>query len=442
MTVAGANARALAGAVITQVVRDGRSLSQVLPAQLDQAADADRALVQELSYGVLRWRLRLEAILRQLLKQAPKRKDQDIVSLLWVGLYQLTYTDIAAHAAVHETVEAVRATGKRWAVALANAVLRNYQRQRAGLEQNADRRVEDRYAHPAWLVECLRVDWPEDWERILNANNQRPPLVLRVNARRHSVSDYSAELTAAGMAHHVLPHAEHGVVLERAVAVERLPGFADGAVSVQDAAAQLAAPLLAASPGMRVLDVCAAPGGKAAHILERAEVALTAVDIDASRAVRITENLQRLGVSAQVLAGDAAQPAQWWDGQPYQRILLDAPCSATGVIRRHPDIKSLRRAADIDALAAMQLQLLDAVWPLLDVGGLMLYATCSVLRRENDAQIAAFLQRHVDARLVPLPGDWGRATACGRQILPGSADTAAADPGMDGFFYASVIKLP
>ncbi len=442
MTASSANARAVAGAVITQVVRDGRSLSQVLPSQLDQVADADRALVQELSYGVLRWRLRLEAILRQLLKQAPKRKNQDVVSLLWVGLYQLTYTDIAAHAAVHETVEAVRATGKRWAVALANAVLRNYQRQRAELENTADRRAEDRYAHPAWLVERLRADWPADWERILAANNQRPPLVLRVNARRRNVSDYSAELTAAGMAHRCLSYAEQGVLLERAVAVERLPGFADGAVSVQDAAAQLAAPLLAAEAGMRVLDVCAAPGGKAAHILERADVVLTAVDIDPARVARITENFQRLGVSAQVLAGDAAQPVQWWDGQPYQRILLDAPCSATGVIRRHPDIKSLRRAADIDALAATQQQLLDAVWPLLEVGGLMLYATCSVLHRENDAQIEAFLQRHADARLAPLDADWGRETSCGRQILPGTADQAATDPGMDGFYYASVIKLP
>jgi len=227
------------------------------------------------------------------------------------------------------------------------------------------------------------------------------------------------------------------------VAVERLPGFAAGEVSVQDAAAQLAAPLLAATAAMRVLDVCAAPGGKAAHILERTPgVELVAVDIDASRAARIEENFQRLGVSAQVLVGDAAHPEDWWDKRHFQRILLDAPCSASGVIRRHPDIKSLRRAADIEVLAATQAQLLDAVWPLLEVGGLLLYATCSVLRRENSDQIEAFLHRHADAQAVPLEVNWGRPMPHGRQILPGDTDAHAAAIGMDGFFYASLIKLP
>ncbi|HWS03337.1 MAG TPA: 16S rRNA (cytosine(967)-C(5))-methyltransferase RsmB [Gammaproteobacteria bacterium] len=443
MTQSTANARALAGDVVTQVLRDRRSLSQVLPHYLDQAADADRALVQELAYGVLRWRFRLEALLRQLLKQPLKRKDQDVVSLLLVGLYQLTYTDIAAHAAVHESVEAVRATGKRWAVSLANAVLRSYQRQRAELETVADKQPADRYAHPEWLVEQLRVDWPDDWERILAANNQRPPFVLRVNARHRALPDYCAVLAAAGMAHALLPWTEQGLCLERPVAVERLPGFAAGEVSVQDAAAQLAAPLLAATAGMRVLDVCAAPGGKAAHIMERTpDVELIAVDIDASRAGRIEENFRRLGVSAQVLVGDAARPEDWWDKRPFQRILLDAPCSASGVIRRHPDIKSLRRAADISVLAVTQAQLLNAVWPLLEVGGLLLYATCSVLRRENSDQIEAFLSRHEDARAVPLDVNWGRTMPHGRQILPGNTDEHSAAVGMDGFFYASLIKLP
>ncbi len=437
-----ANARTLAGAVVTQVLHDGRSLSQTLPLFLDQAASVDRGLVQELSYGVLRWRFRLEALLRQLLKQPLKQKDQDIASLLLVGLYQLAYTDIPAHAAVHATVEAVRATGKRWAVPLANAVLRAYQRQQAELGVIADRQPADRHAHPAWLVDQLRADWPDDWERILTANNQRPPFVLRVNARRNDLPAYRAALDAAKMTHTLLPVTEHGVCLEQPVAVERLPGFAAGAVSVQDAAAQLAAPLLAAQSGMRVLDACAAPGGKTAHILERTpEVELLAVDIDAARVRRIAENLQRLGLSAQVVVGDVAQPAQWWDGRPFQRILLDAPCSASGVIRRHPDIKSLRRASDIDTLAAAQAQLLGALWPLLEPGGLLLYATCSVLRRENEAQIAAFLARHADARESALDAVWGRPLRHGRQILPGDVDGGAAT-GMDGFFYARLMKLP
>ncbi|MBI5461511.1 MAG: 16S rRNA (cytosine(967)-C(5))-methyltransferase RsmB [Gammaproteobacteria bacterium] len=438
-----ANARTLAGGVVTQVLLDGRSLSQVLPNFLDQAAAVDRGLVQELGYGVLRWRFRLEALLRQLLKQPLKRKDQDIASLLLVGLYQLAYTDIPAHAAVHETVEAVRATGKRWAVPLANAVLRAYQRQRTELDTVADRQPADRHAHPEWLVEQLRADWPDDWERILAANNQRPPFVLRINARRSDPPAYRAALDAAGMAHALLPVTEHGVCLEQPVAVERLPGFAAGEVSVQDAAAQLAAPLLAVQAGMRVLDACAAPGGKTAHILERTPgVELMAVDIDAARVRRIEETLHRLGLSAQVVVGDAAQPAQWWDGRPFQRILLDAPCSATGVIRRHPDIKSLRRARDIDTLAAAQAQLLDALWPLLEPGGLLLYATCSVLRRENEAQIAAFLARHADARESTPDADWGRPLRHGRQLLPGDADGGHAATGMDGFFYARLMKVP
>lgn len=436
-----ANVRALAGVAVTQVLQDGRSLSQVLPAQLDLAADVDRALVQELAYGVLRWRFRLEALLRLLLKHPLKRKDQDVVSLLLVGLYQIAYTDIPAHAAVHETVEAVRATGKRWAVALANAVLRNYQRQRADLEAQADRQPEDRYAHPAWFVEQLRADWPDDWEAILKANNQRPPFVLRVNAQHTTLADYRAALDALQMAHTPIAITEHGLGLERAVAVERLPDFAAGAVSVQDGAAQLAAPLLAVSAGMRVLDACAAPGGKTAHILERTPgVELLAVDIDATRVQRIAENLQRLGLTASVRAADAAQPDTWWDGRPFQRILLDAPCSASGVIRRHPDIKSLRRAADIDALTQLQAQLLDALWPLLEPGGLMLYATCSVLHRENEIQIEAFLGRHADAQCIPLTLACGRAMRHGQQILPGDSAEKSVVTGLDGFFYASLKK--
>lgn len=426
------------------VVQDGQSLSQCLPELLAQAAPIDRALVQELAYGSLRWRFRLEAQLRRLLKQPLKRKDQDIAALLLVGLYQLAYTHIPAHAAVHATVEAVRATGKRWAVALANAVLRNYQRQRAELDAAVAQRPAECHAHPDWLVERLRSDWPQDWETILIANNERPPFALRVNLRRGSVADYRAQLHAAGLAHTPLRFCDAGLCLEQPVGVERLPGFDAGFVSVQDAAAQLAAPPLDVAPGMRVLDACAAPGGKTAHILERTPqlAELVAVELDAGRARRIDENLQRLGLAAQVLIADAAQPETWWDGRFFERILLDAPCSATGVIRRHPDIKSLRRDTDIDALAAAQARLLDALWPLLAPGGMLLYATCSVLRQENEQQITAFLRRHPQAQEHVLRAEWGRALAHGRQILPGDAatDSGTQGGGMDGFYFAGLIK--
>lgn len=426
------------------VIADGVSLNDCLPSLLAQAHGPDRALVQELAYGTLRWRFRLEAQLRRLLKQPLKPKDQDVMALLLVGLYQIAHTNVPAHAAVHTAVEAVRATGKRWAVPLANAVLRNYQRQRAQLDAAVQARPEDAYAHPAWLVERLRADWPQDWEAILAANNARPPLALRINARRCGVADYRVQLSDGGFAHHALLHSPVGVCLEQAVGVERLPGFAAGWVSVQDAAAQLTAPLMDAAAGMRVLDACAAPGGKTAHLLEHApDIAeLVALDIDSERARRIDANLQRLGLSATVCVGDAATPDAWWDGRPFERILLDAPCSASGVIRRHPDIKSLRRAGDIDALAATQARLLDALWPLLAPGGMLLYATCSVLRQENEQQIGAFLKRQPQARERRLDVEWGRALEHGRQILPGTPATGPgnSDMGMDGFYFAALCK--
>ncbi|HEY9198673.1 MAG TPA: 16S rRNA (cytosine(967)-C(5))-methyltransferase RsmB [Gammaproteobacteria bacterium] len=439
-----ASARTLAGNAVLAVMQDGISLSQSLPEVLAQASPVDRALVQELTYGALRWRFRLEAQLGRLLKQPLKRKDQDIVALLLIGLYQLAYMNTPAHAAVHATVEAVRATGKRWAVPLANAVLRNYQRRHAELDAAVAVRPAECHAHPDWLVDQLRRDWPQDWESLLAANNARPPMTLRVNPLRGSVEDYRAQLQAAGLAHVPLRFGATGLCLEQAVSVERLPGFEAGRVSVQDAAAQLAAPLLETAPGMRVLDACAAPGGKTAHILECTPqlAELIAVDADADRARRIDENLLRLGLTARVLIGDAAQSADWWDGRPFDRILLDAPCSATGVIRRHPDIKSLRHPGDIDALAATQARLLDALWPLLAPGGMLLYATCSVLHRENEQQIAAFLQRQSQAQEQRLIAEWGRAVAHGRQILPGQAATADGNSGMgmDGFYFAALIK--
>ncbi|MBU1190881.1 MAG: 16S rRNA (cytosine(967)-C(5))-methyltransferase RsmB [Gammaproteobacteria bacterium] len=437
------SARTLAAKAVQQVVQEGRSLSQCLPALLAQAAPIDRSLTQELAYGVLRWHARLQQQLQQLLSHPLKAKDQDIGCLLLVGLYQLIHTAIPPHAAVHATVEAVRATGKRWAVPLANAVLRAYQRRQTELEARADAQPTSRYAHPDWLIEMLRADWPQDWQAILTANNERPPFVLRVNTRQGEVASYRAALQAEGMQNTTLSVAEQALRLDQPVAVERLPGFADGAVSVQDAAAQLAAQLLDVHAGMRVLDACAAPGGKTSHILERSpELAeLVAVEIDPARVPRIEQNLQRLGLSAQIIIGDASRPDSWWDGRQFERILLDAPCSATGVIRRHPDIKSLRRTADLEDLTVTQSDLLDAMWPLLAPGGMLLYATCSVLRRENEQQIERFLQRHPDAQEAELRVawvvDWGRQVSHGRQILPGAA---GGDMDMDGFYYASLIK--
>lgn len=438
--VASIMARTLAAEAVRQVVGGQRSLSLVLPEVLARCEAADRGLVQELVYGVLRWRFRLEALLAQLLRQPLKAKDQDIGALLLVGLYQLGYTAVAPHAAVHTTVEAVRAGGKRWAVPLANAVLRGYQRQRAEVDARADASDEGRWAHPRWLIERLRGDWPDAWRRVLAANNERPPLVLRINARRLDRAAYRRALDDADLPHAVLPFAPQGIALATPVGVERLPGFYDGDVSVQDGAAQLAATLLAAGPGMRVLDACAAPGGKTAHILELQPrlAELVALDSDARRVQRIHENLARLRLGATVLVGDAGAPEDWWDGRPFERILLDAPCSATGVIRRHPDIKSLRRATDIEDLARSQARLLDALWPLLAPGGMLVYATCSVLRQENEAQVAAFLQRRTDAEERRLDGPWGTACRHGRQILPGDADREGA--GMDGFYYACLVK--
>lgn len=432
-------ARALAADAVQQVVREGRSLNHVLPSLLAKAVPVDRGLTQELAYGVLRWYPRLQLLLQQLLSHPLKSKDQDIGCLLLVGLYQLIHTSIPPHAAVHATVEAVRATGKRWAVPLANAVLRGYQRRHPELDALADAQPVARYAHPDWLIQMLRADWPQEWQALLLANNERPPFVLRVNQRQGSRAAYQATLQAEGMLHSTLDAADHAIRLVQPVAVERLPGFAAGAVSVQDAAAQLAAQLLDVRTGMRVLDACAAPGGKTAHILERTELAeLTAVEIDPARAARIDQNLQRLGLSARILIADAGQPETWWDGRQYERILLDAPCSATGVIRRHPDIKLLRRATDLDELTATQARLLDALWPLLAPGGMLLYATCSVLRRENEHQIAHFLQRHTAAQEAAFEADWGQAVSHGRQLFPGAAGDGTMD--MDGFYYASLIK--
>lgn len=430
------NTRARAARVVDGVLTGRRSLDAALADGLAAIADArDRALVQELAYGTLRWYFQLDAVLGALLNKPLKARDTDLRCLLLVGLYQLRHMSVPAHAAINETVQAARELDKAWATGLVNAVLRNVQRQQAALERVIAASDSARYAHPGWLIDRLRVDWPDDWQSVLQAGNRRPPFALRVNRRLYSRADYLALLQAQDIEAQPLAHASHGIRLDSPLPVDALPGFADGAVSVQDGAAQLAAPLLDLAPGQRVLDACAAPGGKTAHILESepALAGLTAIDIDAHRVQRIHAGLERLGLSAQVLTGDAAQPQHWWDGKSFDRILLDAPCSASGVIRRHPDIKLLRRPKDISALASRQAALLEAMWPLLSAGGMLLYTTCSILAEENDHQVERFLSVHADAecRIADMP--WGRPGKHGRQLLSGEDD-------MDGFYFACMRK--
>ncbi len=427
--------RAIAAKTLTQVLQRKQSLSQALPVQLAKLdPPRERALAQELCYGTLRWHLRLEALLGKLLKEAPK--DRDLHSLLLLGLYQLIYLNIPAHSAVDETVNACGALHKPWAKALVNAVLRNYLREAARLLAETDHKESARHSHPAWLLSALKQAWPHDWQAIAAANNTHAPLWLRVNARRITRDAYLQKLAVVGIGAHAAMHSAHAVVLEKPLAVEQLPGFAEGLVSVQDAAAQQAAYLLDVKPGQRVLDACAAPGGKTCHILELepALLELQALDSDAVRLRRVQENLTRLRLNARLLTGDAASPRAWWDGKPYDRILLDAPCSGSGVIRRHPDIKLLKSAADIAALAARQARMLTALWPLLKNGGIMLYATCSVLPEENEQQVRKFLDAHNDAGAEKIVWPWRAAMdTLGAYILPG-------EQGMDGFYYAKLCK--
>ncbi len=427
--------RALAATVVFQALSEGRSLAETLPNAVERLRDSsERALLKELSYGTLRWYPQLDGVAQLLLRKPFKRKDGDVFALLLVGLYQLMHLRVAPHAAVSLSVSAVDDLGKSWAKGLVNAVLRGYQRDPALLAR-ACTAPGAQLAHPDWLLAAFKRDWPDHWQAIAQANNARPPMTLRVNQGRVGRDAYLAQLEQKSLLARVCDFAPDALTLDQPIDVLHLPEFARGWVSVQDAAAQLAARLLDAQPGERVLDACAAPGGKSAHILERqpALAELVAVDRDAQRMRRVSENLQRLELQARCVVADAVATADWWDGRPFDRILLDAPCTATGVIRRHPDIKVLRREADVAGLVAQQARLLHALWPLLQEGGTLVYATCSVLREENELQMQNFLSAHVHAHAVPVASDWGHACAVGRQILPGEAD-------MDGFYYAILRK--
>lgn len=426
------NTRFVAARVLSRVLQDGQSLTAALDnAFLTIDSAKDRAFIQALCYGVCRQFHRLDFILSQLLDKP--LKDTDVKALALVGLYQLNFMRVKPHAAVSETVLAARK--KPWAKSLINAVLRTYLREQEGIEHKADKFPVAALSHPDWLIKQIEQDWPGQALQILQENNQQPPMALRVNLSKISLEGYLQLLTEQDIAAQTVSFCPSAIILDKPVPVDLLPGFVDGSVSVQDTAAQLAAGLLNVQPGHRVLDVCAAPGGKAAHILEsQAQLKeLVAVDIDESRMQRVSENLQRLNLQAKLVVGDGANPQSWWDGKPFDRVLLDAPCSALGVIRRHPDIKLLRRAEDIGQLQALQQAILKAVWPLLAPGGLLLYATCSILKQENEQQVQAFLAEHGDAVELPIHADWGIAGVCGRQILTGES-------AMDGFYYALIRK--
>ena len=431
---AGAAVRADAARLLARVVFDGVSLRSGFDARAARSSDPrDRALLAATLFSASRWWLRFDAVLGRLLERSLPAKSREIHSLLVIGFAQIERMGMPAYAVVAACVDAARLLSQPRHAGLVNAVLRRFLREREALFTDVDRDPVALHAHPRWLIERIRADWPRDADAILAANNCEAPLTLRVNRRRCRRDELLARLAAADVAAEAPLHLPDAVVLAESTDVSRLPGFAEGHFSVQDGAAQQVVDLLDLQSGMRVLDACAAPGGKSAHILERADVELTALDVDATRLPRLHENLQRLGLAATVLEGDASRPESWWDGRPFDRILLDAPCSATGIIRRQPDIKLHRRAADIAPLAAIQARLGTALWPMLAKGGKLLYATCSVLRAENEVAISGFLDRHHDACASPLHERLGRAAGAGRQNLPGNK-------GMDGFYYALLEK--
>jgi 16S rRNA (cytosine967-C5)-methyltransferase len=434
--------RARAARIVAQVAHEGRSLDALLAAEQSATAQ-ERGLLRSLCYDSIRWYIRLDALLAQLLAKPNQPLASEIRALCIVGLCQLLYSDVPAHAAVDETVNATRALKQPRAAGLVNAILRRCQRDGITFGHGLDRHPSTRTAHPSWLVRAVEADWGEAaMDRILDANNERPPFWLRVNRRKVSGVEYRRKLTDAGHEIASAQDDDHTIKLARPVDVHELPGFTEGLVSVQDAAAQLAARLLDARAGERVLDGCAAPGGKTCHILEvQPELSeLVAVDVSKERLVRVEQNLQRLGLSAQVIEGDAAQPASWWNGQPFERILLDVPCSATGVVRRHPDIKLLRRMEDIAVLAQRQAELLAAAWPMLRPGGRLVYASCSILRVETSDVVNAFLANTPDARDVTRQAlQRCSQLECAARDMPGHA-IATGTEDMDGFYYACVEK--
>jgi 16S rRNA (cytosine967-C5)-methyltransferase len=422
------NERLHALKILTTLLEDNASLSQLMPPSAEVSP-----MTKEICFGFCRHYLRLEAIADCLLDKRPKSLEVWIALL--IGLYQLYYMHIPDYAVVKETVALLEKIKKVWAKGLVNAVLRNFCRKQNEILESLANNQKFVYGQPQHLLNHFMKDWPEDWQHIALANDAHPPMTLRVNIKKNSVDEYLKILSTAGIEAELHLVAPQGITLKTPCDVHSLPGFSEGCVSVQDGAAQLAVSLLDLKPGLRVLDACCAPGGKTCHILESESdlVECVAVDVDAKRLNRVQENLDRLKLKATLLQGDALSPDRWWDEQKFDRILLDAPCSATGVIRRHSDIKLLRTEEEISAVAKIQHTMMRSLWPLLAPGGLMVYATCSVIAEENEHQVAEFVKDYSDCIQVENKRSFGRATGHGLQILPGECE-------MDGFFYSVLRK--
>lgn len=419
----------------------------------DKSTDKnDRGFYRELCFGTLRFYHRLDALLQPLLKKPFSKKDADIHALLLIGLYQLVYLRTPDHAAISASVDATKALKKPWAKGLVNAVLRNFLRQQNNDETKTKAlKAAAQASHPQWLLEKLKQDWPDHWQAVVDYNNSQPAMALRVNLGKVSRDDYQARLRELDIETECDPNNSCGLRLNKATAVTLLPEFEQGVVSVQDPGAQLAAELLNLEPAMRVLDACAAPGGKTTHILEIApDSLLTAIDSSSERLQKVIENLARhhagrvidantqtsnkeIGGLVKCLHADSNDSSSWWDGKLFDRILLDAPCSGTGIISHHPDIKLLRRPSDLKQFAAQQKQLLNTLWPLLAEGGQLLYCTCSIMPEENSRIIETFIEQTASAKISPISAQWGEACEMGRQLLPNQGKNG-------GFFYARLSK--
>lgn len=422
-----------------KLVYDGQSLSVAQKKLLDNLDDQrDRGLANEIVNGVLRWRWQLAFILSQLLSKPLKAKDIDVQLILQMALYEIIECRTPDYAIINEAVELVRKSKKKWAASLVNAVLRNFTRNKEQILASVNNAGEN-YSHPEWIIKKIKEDWPDRWQAILNANNQRPAFWLRVNQSQTKLPEYQQLLSDAGIEAVASSLTGHALKLSQGIDVQRLPYFVQGVVSVQDVGAQLAADLLNVSADQRVLDLCAAPGGKTCHILESCNTIkqMVAVELEESRMQRVRENLQRLkfdDVDVALIVADACDYKEWWQGNLFDRILVDAPCSASGVIRRHPDIKTLRRESDIEHLVKVQSEILSSAWRMLSEGGELLYVTCSVFKDENERQIENFFSKNKNVAEIKIMADWGEACQYGRQLFPGEQDA-------DGFYFCRLTKI-
>lgn len=437
------NSRFVALKICLNVIEHGRSLSQSLSEGLAQFQDRrERSFTQNLVLGTLRWQLRLEAVREQLVKKPLKAKDEDVNQLILLGLYQIIYMDTPEHAAVSETVALTKKLKKGWAKGFVNGILRNFLRDQTDILAAVDVKPAHKYSHPQWFTKTMRKQYPERWQDILEANNIPAPITLRNNQMFQTRDELLDLLSEEGVEASPHLYCPQGIQLAQSTDISQLPTFDEGGFSVQDGAAQQAAEILQPQADEWILDACAAPGGKTCHLLESSDnqARLFALEKEPERIERLSENLYRLELDADIEVGDASQPDDWWNGELFDKILMDAPCSATGIIRRHPDIKWHRTTEDIEALVLLQGKILTALWQTLKMGGQLLYATCSVLPQENSEQIAAFLAKTADAREVPLSVDWGilPQNQIGRQIFPGEQNNLASN--MDGFYYCLLQK--